>query len=42
MTGECDETVDDASFPYGCHVCEVEIDPELGTCIPALTTSDER
>ncbi|MBI3044426.1 MAG: xanthine dehydrogenase family protein molybdopterin-binding subunit [Betaproteobacteria bacterium] len=20
-----------ASFPYGCHVCEVEIDPELGT-----------
>ena len=32
LTGECDETVDDASFPYGCHVCEVEIDPELGTC----------
>ena len=27
----CDETVNDASFPYGCHVCEVEIDPELGT-----------
>jgi carbon-monoxide dehydrogenase large subunit len=27
----CDETVKDASFPYGCHVCEVEIDPELGT-----------
>jgi carbon-monoxide dehydrogenase large subunit len=26
-----DETVKDASFPYGCHVCEVEIDPELGT-----------
>jgi carbon-monoxide dehydrogenase large subunit len=23
--------VNDASFPYGCHVCEVEIDPELGT-----------
>jgi aerobic carbon-monoxide dehydrogenase large subunit len=20
-----------ASFPYGCHVCEVEVDPELGT-----------
>ena len=26
-----DETVNDASFPYGCHVCEVEVDPELGT-----------
>jgi aerobic carbon-monoxide dehydrogenase large subunit len=31
LTGACDETVNDASFPYGCHVCEVEIDPELGT-----------
>ena len=30
LTGECDETVNDASFPYGCHVCEVEIDPETG------------
>ena len=30
-TGECDETVTDASFPYGCHVCEVEIDPDTGT-----------
>ncbi|MFH0907481.1 MAG: molybdopterin cofactor-binding domain-containing protein, partial [bacterium] len=26
-----DEIVKPASFPYGCHVCEVEIDPELGT-----------
>ncbi len=26
-----DETFNVASFPYGCHVCEVEIDPELGT-----------
>jgi carbon-monoxide dehydrogenase large subunit len=26
-----DETVTDASFPYGCHVCEVEIDPETGS-----------
>jgi carbon-monoxide dehydrogenase large subunit len=25
-----DETVKDASFPYGAHVCEVEIDPQLG------------
>ena len=26
-----DETVNVASFPYGSHVCEVEIDPELGS-----------
>jgi len=26
-----DEVFDVASFPYGCHVCEVEVDPELGT-----------
>jgi carbon-monoxide dehydrogenase large subunit len=26
-----DETFNDASFPYGCHCCEVEIDPQLGT-----------
>ncbi|MSP03038.1 MAG: xanthine dehydrogenase family protein molybdopterin-binding subunit [Acetobacteraceae bacterium] len=25
-----DETIADASFPYGCHVCEVEADPETG------------
>src|SRR5262249_39680001 len=26
-----DETVNVAAFPYGCHVCEVEVDPDLGT-----------
>ena len=26
-----DETVNVASFPYGAHVCEVEVDAELGT-----------
>jgi carbon-monoxide dehydrogenase large subunit len=26
-----DETFNDASFPYGCHLCEVEVDAELGT-----------
>jgi carbon-monoxide dehydrogenase large subunit len=26
-----DETVNIAAFPYGCHVCEVEVDPEVGT-----------
>ena len=31
LTGECDETVNEASFPYGCHVCEVEIDPDTGS-----------
>ena len=25
-----DETVKEAAFPYGCHACEVEIDPETG------------
>jgi carbon-monoxide dehydrogenase large subunit len=30
FTAESDETINDAGFPYGCHVCEVEIDPELG------------
>ena len=31
LWGFSDETVPIAAFPYGCHVCEVEIDPELGT-----------
>ena len=26
----CDETVLDASYPYGSHVCEVEVDPDTG------------
>jgi carbon-monoxide dehydrogenase large subunit len=26
----CDEEVRDAAFPYGAHVCEVEVDPETG------------
>jgi len=26
----CDETVLEASFPYGAHVCEVEVDPDTG------------
>jgi carbon-monoxide dehydrogenase large subunit len=25
-----DKTISEASFPYGCHVCEVEVDPETG------------
>jgi carbon-monoxide dehydrogenase large subunit len=31
LTATCDEVVPEASFPFGSHVCEVEIDPELGT-----------
>jgi aerobic carbon-monoxide dehydrogenase large subunit len=30
LRAESDETVNIASFPYGCHVCEVEVDPETG------------
>lgn len=35
LVAECDETVNDASFPYGAHVCEVEIDPKTG-CIEII------
>ena len=31
LAATCDEVVPEASFPFGSHVCEVEIDPELGT-----------
>jgi aerobic carbon-monoxide dehydrogenase large subunit len=31
LAAVCDEVVTDASFPFGSHVCEVEIDPETGT-----------
>ena len=31
LIGECDQTINEAGFPYGCHVCEVEIDPEMGS-----------
>ncbi len=30
LAAESDETIELAAFPYGCHVCEVEIDPETG------------
>jgi len=30
LQGECDETVSTPSFPYGCAVCEAEVDPETG------------
>ncbi|HET8996818.1 MAG TPA: molybdopterin cofactor-binding domain-containing protein, partial [Acetobacteraceae bacterium] len=37
-----DETIPEASFPYGCHVCEVEVDPETGvTRIVRYTAVDD-
>src|SRR5204863_9917392 len=30
LAAACDETVVEASYPYGPHVCEVEVDPETG------------
>jgi carbon-monoxide dehydrogenase large subunit len=30
LAAQCDETVAEASFPYGAHVCEVEVDPQTG------------
>jgi len=30
LTAFCDMEFNEASFPYGCHVCEVEIDHETG------------
>ena len=42
LVGECDQTVNEAGFPYGCHVCEVEIDAETGTvAIIRHTTVDD-
>ncbi len=31
LAATVDEVVPEASFPFGSHVCEVEIDPDLGT-----------
>jgi carbon-monoxide dehydrogenase large subunit len=30
LTAISDQTVSEAGWPYGCHTCEVEIDPETG------------
>jgi len=39
LDGECDETVSTPSFPYGCAVCEVEVDPETGAVAVVRYTS---
>jgi carbon-monoxide dehydrogenase large subunit len=31
LAAECDHTFTDGGYPYGCAVCEVEIDPDTGT-----------
>ena len=31
LAATCDQVTPEASFPFGSHVCEVEIDPDLGT-----------
>jgi carbon-monoxide dehydrogenase large subunit len=31
LTAVCEQLHHEPSFPYGTHVCEVEVDPELGT-----------
>jgi aerobic carbon-monoxide dehydrogenase large subunit len=42
LIGVGDETIEVAGFPYGCHVCEVEIDPETGRVeIVRHTTIDD-
>ncbi len=42
LTAFSDETINDAGFPYGAHVCEVEIDPSDGTpTIMSYVTVDD-
>ncbi len=42
LTATCDKVVKEAAFPYGAHVCEVEIDPVMGNVeIVKYTTVDD-
>jgi carbon-monoxide dehydrogenase large subunit len=42
LDGLCDEISSVPSFPYGCAVCEVEVDPETGTTeVVRYTTVDD-
>jgi carbon-monoxide dehydrogenase large subunit len=42
LEGACDETTSTPSFPYGCAVCEVEVDPETGLVeIAGYTSVDD-
>jgi carbon-monoxide dehydrogenase large subunit len=33
LAADCDETHRVCAFPFGCHVCEVEVDPETGEVV---------
>jgi aerobic carbon-monoxide dehydrogenase large subunit len=39
LSAESDQTINIASFPYGCHVCEVEVDPDTGVVAIARYTA---
>jgi carbon-monoxide dehydrogenase large subunit len=42
LTADCDETIRSLGFPFGAHVCEVEIDPDTGkTDIVRYTAVDD-
>jgi aerobic carbon-monoxide dehydrogenase large subunit len=42
LDGLCDEVLTAPSFPYGCAVCEVEVDPETGVVeVVRYTTVDD-
>ncbi len=42
LAATCDKVVKEAAFPYGAHVCEVEVDPVMGTVeIVRYTTVDD-
>jgi carbon-monoxide dehydrogenase large subunit len=42
LDGLCDETLPQPSFPYGCAVCEVEVDPDTGAVdLVRYTTVDD-
>jgi carbon-monoxide dehydrogenase large subunit len=42
LEGLCDEVLTAPSFPYGCAVCEVEVDPETGAVdVVRYTTVDD-
>jgi aerobic carbon-monoxide dehydrogenase large subunit len=42
LDGVCDEVLTAPSFPYGCAVCEVEVDPETGVVeVVRYTTVDD-
>src|SRR5438046_2950313 len=43
LAGVSDETMSVPSFPYGCAVCEVEVDPETGVVeLVRYTSVDDR